>query len=99
MEVNKDLLLRVLKETQCTWTRGFLSCLLDTETPETATDHAIAKELMNQFLSRGEKLGAIKKIREAYGYTLKESKEMIDRYDETGDVVFPEDTPVSDPPF
>ncbi len=91
MEVNRDLLLRILNETTCVWTKGFLSCLLDTETPEIATDHAIAKELMDPYLQRGEKIQAIKKIREAYGYGLKEAKAIVDDYVRTGHVTFPED--------
>lgn len=95
MEINRDLLLRVLKETQCIWTRGFLACLLDTETSETATDHAIAKELIDPHLAAGRKIQAIKTIREAYGYSLGESKKIVDEYERTGVVTFPD----GDPPF
>lgn len=99
MEVNRDLLLRILNETTCTWTKGFLSCLLDTETPETATDHAIAKELMDPYLQSGRKILAIKKVRETYGYGLKEAKVMVDEYQRTGHVVFPDQAAKDDIPF
>lgn len=91
MEVSRDLLLRILNETQCTWTKGFLACLLDTETSATTTYHAIAKELIDQFLLKGEKIGAIKKVREVYGYGLGEAKAIVDKYEKTGQIMFPED--------
>jgi len=89
MEVNKDLLLRILAETTCIWTRGFLSCLLDTETKATSTDNSIAAEVIDSF--GGQKIQAIKKIREMYGYGLKEAKDLVDTYARTGQIAFPDD--------
>lgn len=92
MEVSRDLLLRVLDQTTCVWTRGFLSCLLDTETPETATNQAIAAELIDA-IGPNQKIQCIKKIREVYGMGLKEAKELVDEYFRTGRIVFPDDPP------
>lgn len=89
MEVNRDLLLRILNTTTCIWTKGFLSCLLDTETPDMATDHAVAKELIEQFLPMSP-IEAIKKVSENYGYPLKDAKQMVDTYMATGQIVFPD---------
>lgn len=89
MEVNKDLLLRILSETTCTWTKGFLSCLLGTESKDVATDQAIAAEYIDAFPN--QKIEAIKKIREVYGYGLKEAKALVDEYHRTGQIVFPDE--------
>lgn len=94
MEINRDSLIRILRDSKCDWTRGYVACILDTESPGAATKHAIAGEIIDECLKKNQKILAIKKIREQYGLGLQESKALVDEYQSSGQIIFP-----GDPPF
>lgn len=92
MEINKDDLTRILKNTKCEWTKGYVSCLLGNSAPSVAeVQQEIAAELIDSCGNR--KIEAVKKIRNNYNLGLKEAKAVVDEYHATGRVIgLPEDT-------
>lgn len=84
MEVNRDTLDRIARETTCEWTRGFLHCLLGEEAP---TRSEIARQLIELELKNNGKIHAIKRIREAFGVGLKEAKAIVDEFQITGRII------------
>lgn len=85
MEVNQDTLVRILNSTTCPWTKGYIAGILDREDP---TRNSIAKELIEG--SEG-KINAIKTLRANFNLGLKRAKDVVDHYNETGEIVFPSD--------
>jgi hypothetical protein len=92
MEIAKDALIRIARETKCEWTRGYISCILDAETP---TRNAIARELIDAEGPQ-QKIMAIKSIRNNFGLSLKDAKDLVDEYFASGQIIFPDD-PEADP--
>ena len=88
MEVNKDVLLRIHAKTTCEWTRGYISCVLDSNAP---TRNQIARELIDSIGPSTQKIQCIKKIRENFGLGLKEAKALVDEYIISGQIVGLED--------
>jgi len=89
MEVNRDSLIRILHDSKCEWTRGYVAAILDGRSPATSTNHQIAREIIDECLKRNQKIQAIKKVREQYGIGLKEAKDVVDEYQSSGQIVFP----------
>ena len=83
MEINKDHLRSILRQTACEWTKGYLSCLLDSTAP---SEHEIVREMLES-CGPSRKIDAIKLIRSNYGLQLKESKDLVDEYFRSGDIV------------
>jgi hypothetical protein len=92
VEISKDTLVRIIRETKCDWTRGYVSCLLDVEAP---TRNEIARELI-EAEGPQRKIHAIKSIRSNFDISLKQAKRMVDEYYASGQIIFPEDDPNND---
>lgn len=93
MEVSKESLIRIMCETTCAWTKGYLACILDAQAP---SRHQIAREIIDA-CGPNQKILAIKKVRENYGLGLKEAKDLVDHYFATGEIIGLPDDP-DDPP-
>jgi len=83
MEIKKDQLIAVLRNTTCDWTKGYLSCILDAEAPDS---HDIAKDLIDA-CGPNQKIAAIKAIRNGFGLALKEAKDLVEEYFMSGRIV------------
>ena len=95
MEINKDHLRSILRQTTCGWTKGYLACLLDSVAP---SEQEIARELIDS-CGPNNKINAIKLIRNNYGLALKEAKDVVDEYFRTGNIVGLPNESLQDPPF
>lgn len=91
MEVSKETLLTIANNTQCPWTCGYIRCLLDIRT---TSNVVVAKTLMDRHPEN--KIQAIKAIRARFGLGLKEAKEVVDIYWDSGRVVGIPDQPDDD---
>ena len=89
MEINNDTLRSILRQTTCDWTRGYLSCLIESVAPSRSQ---IAAELMDS-CGPDRKIDAIKLIRNNYGLMLKEAKDLVDEYFRSGNVIGLPDDP------
>ncbi len=90
MEVSRDSLVLILRQTTCEWTKGFISCLINSAAP---TNNEIARELLDA-IGPGQKIQCIKKIRENFGLGLKEAKHVVDEYFASGQIIgLPDDEP------
>jgi hypothetical protein len=91
----RDLLVKIHTGTQCSWTRGYLErFLVDIKhLPEnlpSASGNAVAKakELLQDYETNP--FDAVKRIRHWFGFTLLESKHLLDNYRDSGKIVWPE---------
>lgn len=82
MKIDRSVIIHIMEETSCEWTRGYLACILD-ETPKPDEQ---AKKLID---SHGptQKIATIKAIRATYGLGLREAKAVVDEYFATGKIV------------
>ncbi len=89
MEIDREIIKDIIRKTSCEFTRGYLSCLIDTTEEEIRTGHQLAAEIIDSLPT--QKIQAIKKIRERFGFGLKEAKQVVDHYNQHGKIIFPGD--------
>ncbi len=82
MEVSNDTLSYISRETTCSWTRGFIACIINSISP---TRNEIARELIESCGTN--KIAAIKIIRNNYGLGFKEAKAVVDEYKASGQII------------
>jgi hypothetical protein len=83
MEINKDKLIHIMRESKCEWTRGYLACLID---DDVVTDDEIVRDIIN---GANSKIDAIKKIKANYGLGLREAKDVVDEHERSGAILMP----------
>lgn len=81
MEIDQNILHHITRHTRCQWTRGYLERVLEEITP---SREELAADLIEGVKPR--KIEAIKLIRTNFGLGLKEAKDLVDGYYQTGKV-------------
>jgi ribosomal protein L7/L12 len=88
MEISKEYIKHIINTTQCRWTAGYLSALLDMNMP---SRDEVAIGIITKYAKA--KVRGIKAIRNQFGLSLKDAKHLVDEYYSSGKIIFPDDTP------
>lgn len=81
MEINRQLLMCILRKTTCEWTKGYISRVLEDQMP---TRNQTAVDIID---GAGSPIEAIKALRNVFGLSLKASKDIVDEYRISGNIV------------